>query len=160
MTAIRKGVPGDVPPLIALWRRSAAATHTFLSPDDLVMIEPDVRQALTTLETWVTDTDGVQTGFMAMDGDTIEALFIDPARRGMGLGRMFIEHARTLRGRDARLRVDVNEQNPAAASFYEAMGFRRIGRSETDAAGRPWPLLHLESIGIDNRYASLPHRSP
>jgi len=28
-------------------------------------------------------------------------------------------------------------------AFYLSKGFRRIGRSETDAMGRPFPILHL-----------------
>jgi putative acetyltransferase len=27
--------------------------------------------------------------------------------------------------------------------FYERLGFKRIGRSPLDDAGRPYPLLHL-----------------
>ena len=41
------------------------------------------------------------------------------------------------------LRLDVNEQNPAAVAFYTAKGFTQVGRSEVDGQGRPFPLLHL-----------------
>jgi putative acetyltransferase len=40
--------------------------------------------------------------------------------------------------------VDVNEQNPEAARFYEACGFAVVGRSELDDGGRPFPLLHMK----------------
>ena len=39
--------------------------------------------------------------------------------------------------------LDVNEQNPEAIAFYTRRGFEVIGRSETDDAGRPYPLLHM-----------------
>ena len=39
--------------------------------------------------------------------------------------------------------VDVNEQNPQAVGFYLRMGFAVVGRSETDDADRPFPILHL-----------------
>ena len=39
--------------------------------------------------------------------------------------------------------MDVNEQNVSAAGFYAHRGFEVVGRSETDEAGRPYPLLHL-----------------
>ena len=52
-----------------------------------------------------------------------------------------MEHAQALRGGD--LTVDVNEQNPAAVGFYEAVGFAVVGRSPLDDAGRPFPLLHM-----------------
>lgn len=44
--------------------------------------------------------------------------------------------------------VDVNEQNVSAAGFYLHRGFEVVGRSETDEAGRPYPLLHLR-LGAD-----------
>ncbi len=39
--------------------------------------------------------------------------------------------------------VDVSEQATNVLPFYEARGFVRIGRSETDPQGRPYPLVHL-----------------
>jgi putative acetyltransferase len=44
------------------------------------------------------------------------------------------------------LTVDVNEQNTYAAAWYLRRGFVTIGRSETDADGRPYPLLHLRRV--------------
>ena len=45
------------------------------------------------------------------------------------------------------LAVDVNEQNEAALRFYEALGFSVAGRSPPDAAGRPFPILHMKRAG-------------
>lgn len=140
---IREGLPGDVGQLVVIWRRSVKATHKFLTAADITMLEPEVRAGLGQLEVWVAEMDGVLAGFMAMNGNMIEALFIDPAHMGKRLGTRFIDHARILRRNDAELRVDVNEANPDALAFYLARGFRQAGRSETDSAGRPWPLLHL-----------------
>jgi len=74
-------------------------------------------------------------------GSDVAALFLDPAARGRGGGRRLVEHAQALR--DGELTVDVNEQNPAACGFYEALGFVVVGRSPVDADGRPFPLLHM-----------------
>ena len=35
--------------------------------------------------------------------------------------------------------VDVNEQNPAARGFYQALGFTVVGRSPLDDDDRPFP---------------------
>jgi putative acetyltransferase len=46
------------------------------------------------------------------------------------------------------LLVDVNEQNPEARCFYEALGFVVERRSPLDAHGLPFPLLHMRrSVG-------------
>jgi GNAT superfamily N-acetyltransferase len=80
-------------------------------------------------------------GFLGLAGDAIEALFLEPAHRRQGGGRRLVAHAQALRG--GALTVDVNEQNIAARSFYEALGFEVVGRSSLDPTGRPHPLLHM-----------------
>ncbi|MDR1611404.1 MAG: GNAT family N-acetyltransferase [Planctomycetota bacterium] len=143
MIALRQGAVGDIPVLVDIWWRSVEATHNFLAPDDIAALEPEVRRGLGRLEVWVAELDGVPAGFMMMNGAMIEALFIDPGHRGKMLGTRLISHARELRGRNKELRVDVNEGNPDVLGFYLAKGFKQTGRSETDGAGRPWPLLHM-----------------
>jgi putative acetyltransferase len=46
-----------------------------------------------------------------------------------------------------RAAVDASEQAANALPFYEARGFVRTGRSETDPDGRPYPLVHLRYRG-------------
>ncbi len=65
-----------------------------------------------------------------------------PALHGQGLGRQLLDHV-ICADPSTAWTVDVNEQNPGATRFYERYGFVRIGRSELDASGRPFPLLHL-----------------
>lgn len=145
--SIRPGGAADIPAVVEIWRRSVTVTHHFLSALDIIMLEPEVRSGMGAVELWIAREGDKPVGFMAMNGDMIEALFIDPDHAGKGLGSRFIRHARELRGREVPLRVDVNEDNPNAAAFYRAKGFVQVGRSDTDGAGRPWPLLHLELPG-------------
>ncbi|MCD8138657.1 MAG: GNAT family N-acetyltransferase [Planctomycetaceae bacterium] len=141
---LRRGTLEDIPTLTAVWRRSVEASHHFLTPADIDMLEKEVDDALAGLTVWVAEAEGRVVGFMAMNEDMIEALFIDPGSMGMGLGTRFITLAREMAGLDRPLRVDVNEQNPDGIAFYLARGFVQTGRSETDGMGRPWPLLHLQ----------------
>ncbi|WP_353784406.1 GNAT family N-acetyltransferase [Corynebacterium sp.] len=68
-------------------------------------------------------------------------LFIDDSYRGKGIGTMLLNHAIA---EQSVTKVDVNEQNIQAAEFYRHRGFQVISRSETNEAGRPYPLLHLQ----------------
>ena len=139
---IRSRQGGEIPALVEIWLRSVRATHGFLSEQDIASLEPLVReQVLPKLEVWVLcDESDKPVGFMALAGNSLEGLFIDPSHIGAGGGRLMLEHARRLKG---ALLVDVNEQNPAALRFYLANGFEVAGRSDTDSGGRPFPLLHL-----------------
>jgi putative acetyltransferase len=141
---IRRAHPQDSNALLALWERSVRATHEFLTEDDIVGLRPHVARALRddALELWVLAGAGdVPVGFMGLAGDDIAALFLEPAHRGRGGGRRLVAHAQALRG--GELTVDVNEQNPAARGFYEALGFVVAGRSPLDPDGRPFPMLHM-----------------
>ena len=141
---IRPARAEDHPALVALWERSVRTTHDFLTEADIVALRPLVREALSddALELWVlTERADVPIGFMGLAGHDIAALFLEPARRGQGGGRRLVTHAQELR--DGDLTVDVNEQNPAARGFYEALGFVVVGRSPLDDAGRPFPILHM-----------------
>ncbi|MBD5336933.1 MAG: GNAT family N-acetyltransferase, partial [Bacteroides sp.] len=79
------------------------------------------------------------TGFIGLSSNLIEMLFIDDSYRGKGYGSALIDFAL----KQGATKVDVNEQNTSALNFYQARGFRIIGRDETDEAGRPYPILHL-----------------
>lgn len=124
-----------------IWRASVDATHDFLSSSDRrdldVMLQAFLPSAPLLL---AIDGEGRTVGFMLLDGSHMEALFIDPACRGQGIGRQLVNHA--MAGHPD-LTTDVNEQNPQAVGFYERIGFVRTGRSEVDGQGKPYPLLHL-----------------
>jgi len=87
------------------------------------------------------DEADVPVGFMGLSQSSIEALFLEPTYRRRGGGTRLIAHAQERCG--AALAVDVNEANDAALAFYEALGFRAIGRSPLDETGRPHAVLHM-----------------
>ena len=143
---IRPSIPSDRDTLLDIWWRSARATHAFLTESDIESLRPAVRDYLASpdLELWTLCSDQSQPiGFMGLADNHVESLFVAPDHLRRGAGRMFLAHARRLKG---PLRVDVNEQNPEALKFYEANGFQVVGRSPVDDAGRPFPLLHLREV--------------
>lgn len=141
MSSIRPARTADGARLLDIWRKAVDATHDFLTPSDRVAIEAEVAAFLPQAPAWLaTDPDDRAIGFMLIDGTHMEALFIDPAWRGQGIGRRLVDHALSLH---PTLTTDVNEQNAQAIGFYEAMRFARTGRSAQDGQGRPYPLIHL-----------------
>lgn len=141
MIRIRTSTPADGPRILEIWRSAVDATHGFLSAKDRHDIEAEVTTFLPSLPMWLAlDDDGRATGFMVLSEGHMEALFIDAAARGGGVGRALVAHAL---GLHPNMTTDVNEQNAQAVGFYERLGFRRVGRSELDGQGRPYPLIHL-----------------
>lgn len=142
---VRKGTPADVPRALEIWRAAVDKTHGFLSPEDKVEIDAFVVAFLSQAELWlVDDTEGHAVGFLVMDGDMIDALFVDPAVHGQGYGSALLAQALVL---SPKATVEASEQATNALPFYEARGFVRIGRTETDPMGRPYPLIQLKYAG-------------
>jgi len=142
---IRPARRQDREPLLALWERSVRATHRFLTDRDIVALRPLVAEELAggAVDWWVlVSPTGAIIGFLGYTSGTIEALFIDPAHQRQGAGRLLVAHAQRLAG--GPLAVDVNEANEQATRAYQALGFLVVGRSPTDAGGRPFPILHMK----------------
>jgi putative acetyltransferase len=129
--------------LLAVWEDSVRATHDFLTEADIQSITPTVQSALAAIPslTVVYAADDAPLGFMGVDGDKIEMLFISPHSRGMGLGKAFIAYALDVLKAQY---VDVNEQNAQGVGFYTHVGFRAFDRSERDGQGKPFPILHMK----------------
>ena len=130
-----------LPALVELWEASVRATHLFLNDDEVKRIKGYVPQALAAVPHLVAaDRSGRPAGFLGVDGERIEMLFLAPEARGRGLGRALLAYA--VRQYGAR-EVTVNEQNPQAVGFYEHMGFRTYRRTDRDEEGGPYPLLYM-----------------
>jgi len=131
----------EYPALAAIWRRAVDATHDFLAEADRNEIEAGLQSVyFPAVVLSVAERDGRPVGFSGVLEGTLEMLFVDATERGGGIGTALLAHAITDQGVTT---VDVNEQNASAAGFYAHRGFEVVGRSETDEAGRPYPLLHL-----------------
>ncbi len=125
-----------------VWERSVRATHAFLTEDEIVRIGNYVPEAFRSVPILViAENDSVPAGFMGIDGNMLEMLFIDPDSRGKGTGRKLLERGISEYGVK---RTTVNEQNPQAVGFYRHMGFIETDRSDTDSDGRPYPILTME----------------
>ncbi|MDE6859843.1 MAG: GNAT family N-acetyltransferase [Duncaniella sp.] len=140
MNKIVKCNEDDYVTLAEIWERSVRATHKFLDETSI----SEIKEALIPVYFPNVDIYAVSdkvslVGFIGLHEDKIEMLFIDSDNLRHGYGSMLIEFAKQ-RG---TTKVDVNEQNPQALSFYQSKGFRIIGRDEIDDVGRPYPILHL-----------------
>lgn len=141
LPGIHRATSDDLGRVVDVWERAVRATHHFLTEADIEYFKPLVWQELADVHLdCVRDARGDVVGFMAVADDKIEALFVDPAWHRQGIGRRLVTYAVEDR---AATRADVNEQNQLAVAFYARMGFRVEGRSQVDATGRPFPLLHL-----------------
>ena len=133
----------DAEEIIAVWEKSVKATHLFLTPGEIEFYKPYVRKyAIPECRLFgIREQDGRLTAFMGLSTDKIEMLFVTPEYFGRRYGSRLIAFAERQLG---IRKVDVNEENTKALGFYQKIGFRIAGRSETDGNGKPHPILFLE----------------
>lgn len=128
--------------LVDLWNASVRATHHFLTEEDILRLTPFVYEAIRGITTLIVSyQDNQPLGFIGIEGEKIEMLFVAPAQIGKGIGKQLIRKA--IENYHIRY-VDVNEQNPQAAGFYRHLGFQVFERTETDEQGNPFPILKME----------------
>ena len=141
MIKVRPSRPDEGTRIIEIWRGAVDATHHFLTPEDRLALDDMVCGFLPHAPlSLAVDENDRPLAFMLIDDGHMEALFVDPACRGTGIGAALVQHGLALH---PKMTTDVNEQNDQAVRFYERMGFRQTGRSPIDGQGRPYPLIHL-----------------
>lgn len=128
--------------LAEIWEKSVQATHHFLPADFTKKTKPRlINDYFPQVELFhiSNDRNTIQ-GFLGVAEQKIEMLFIHPDSFGKGLGKKLVQFAIQELGAN---KVDVNEQNEQGVRFYLKIGFKQIGRSEKDAQGNNYPILHL-----------------
>ena len=146
---ICRPAPEDYDEILQVWEDSVRHTHHFLTEEHIQFYKPLVRNHyLSAVELYIIrNANGKIVAFMGLSDELIEMLFVSPGEQGKGYGRRLLEYATR---RKQMNKVDVNEQNEKALGFYLRMGFRIIGRDETDGIGKPYPILHLQLPEAEN----------
>lgn len=141
MKIIKAGIK-DYSKIMEIWEASVKATHDFLKQEDFELFKNLIpNEFLPQLNVFVMEDEGIIPAFFAVSDDNLEMLFVDAESRGKGFGKFAVDYIINIL---KIYKVDVNKQNTEAVDFYLKQGYQRIGYSETDGMGKPYPLLYLE----------------
>ena len=81
--------------------------------------------------TWVGDDAAKLVGFMSLDGDMLEELYLAPDALGVGVGSALMEKAKQLS--PAGLKTYTFQVNTLARKFYEKHDFTVVGLVESES---------------------------
>lgn len=150
--SLRKALPKDAETLSALALRSKAHwgySQAFMDQckEELRVSALDIEKS--SVDYTIGEIEGAIVGYMgvaqlAKNAYELDALFVDPAFFGKGIGRELLEHAleSVCTHKDWSLIV---QSDPNAANFYRACGGLKIGESESSSvAGRLLPLFRFK----------------
>ncbi|MGV2978688.1 GNAT family N-acetyltransferase [Camelimonas sp. ID_303_24] len=142
---IRPYQGADTKLLSGIWLLASRQAHPFLGEEKLrshrQLIESEY---LPNSETWVACDQGKPVGFIGLIETFIGGLFVDPHAQGLGVGRLLVDHALTLKG---SLELEVYAANEDAVRFYSRLGFSEISRREKDDEGLPFENIRMRLAG-------------
>lgn len=127
--------------LTRVWEEAVRSSHHFLTEDDIRFYRQRMRgMYLPAVDLYVIRDTHIA-AFMGLSDDMVEMLLVLSSEKGKGYGSALLRYA--LHERHIH-KIDVNEDNAEVYRFYLNRGYRVTGRDDTDADGRPFPIIHME----------------
>ena len=131
---IRALQKADINRVAEIWLDTNRKAHAFIPASYWERNFASVKEMLPQAEVYVYETDqGIQ-GFLGLNGEYIEGIFVSEQTQSRGIGKCLLDCAKD---RKPALRLNVYQKNTRAIRFYQREGFQ-IQREGLDAAtGEP-----------------------
>lgn len=140
---IRAYQPADLDDVLSVWSRASELAHPFLGEAFASAERENIATVyIPNAETWVWEQSGRVVGFIALLGNEVGGLFVDPDFHGTGVGRALMDHARARRG---PLEVEVFTSNVIGRAFYAKYGFTLMHQMTHAETGLAIMRLHLSN---------------
>lgn len=131
--SIRQYMESDLQGVLSSWENASKVAHPFLTEEFIEKERYNIPNLyLPNAETWVIDMDGAVKGFIALIGNEVGAIFVEPELHGEGLGKALMDKAQKIHG---YLEVEVFKANEIGNRFYSKYGFQKLAEKEHEATG-------------------------
>lgn len=141
---VRRARLRDADAISDVWLRSfAAALPTVRVTHSDAEVRRWIREVvIAQQETWIITVDDEVAGMMSIVDSDIDQLYLDPDRRGQGLGGLCISHAKSRR--PGRLGLWTFQVNASAIQFYRRHGFQETQRTDGSRNEEHEPDVRME----------------
>ncbi len=131
---IRKYTESDLESVLNSWEIATRLAHEFMNDDFIAQERKNVRQVyLPNTETWVAEIDNKVIGFIALMGNEVGAIFLQPCYHSKGIGKALMDKAQELHG---NLEVEVFKVNRIGRHFYSKYGFEFVEEKFHELTGQ------------------------
>lgn len=144
---IRQYENSDLEAVLSSWETATRLAHPFMTDEFIAQERINVAEIyLPNTDTWVVEVEGLVKGFVALMGNEVGAIFLQPECHGQGLGKALIDKARALQG---DLEVEVFKENTMGVKFYSKYGFEQLEEKLHEPTGQQ--LLRLKFTANESK---------
>lgn len=138
---IRQYEGKDLNEVVSTWDKASEMGHPFFE----TAFQDQERKNLAELylpnaDTWVVEIDNQVIGFIALIGNEVGGLFLDPEHHGKKIGKLMMDKAQALHG---DLEVEVFKRNLVGRKFYDRYGFSLLEEKVHEKTGEQILRLKL-----------------
>lgn len=131
---VRQYQGSDIEAVLDIWLRASIEAHDFVAAAFWESQLDDMRNLyIPGSETWVYEQEGAVLGFYSLCDNHLAAIFVEPQRQGLGIGKLLLAHAKAQR---ESLTLSVYQENQASCGFYLSQGFRIVSEQAEPHTGR------------------------
>ena len=142
---IRKLQKVDINRVADMWLKTNLKAHFFIPEQYWISNYEFVKEMLPQAEVYVYEDDKMIQGFIGINDEYIEGIFVSDEMQSRGIGKMLLDY---IKDKKDRLQLKVYQKNVRAMSFYQREGFT-IQSEEMDEFTREKEyVMNWESSGI------------
>ena len=110
----------DITKVADIWLDTNIKAHNFISAQYWESNYELVKEMLLQAEVYVCESNGEIQGFIGLNGDYIEGIFVCDRLQSHGIGKALLNYAKNKRN---KLFLNVYQKNLRATAFYQREGF-------------------------------------
>ena len=124
----------DIDAVMQIWLHTNIRAHNFISSDYWQINFDMVKEMLPHAEIYVHEDDCTKQidGFIGLNDDYIEGIFVEETMQSKGIGKQLLNHAKEFK---SKLKLSVYEKNEKAIKFYLREKFSIQSESVDDNTG-------------------------
>ena len=142
---IRKLQKADINRAADIWLKTNLKAHFFIPEQYWISNYEFVKELLPQTEVYVYEDDKMIQGFIGINDEYIEGIFVSDEMQSRGIGKILLDY---IKDKKDRLQLKVYQKNVRAMSFYQREGFTIQSEEMDEFTGEKEYVMNWESSGI------------
>ena len=142
---IRKLQKVDINRVADIWLKTNLKAHFFIPEQYWISNYEFVKELLPQAEVYVYEDDKMIQGFIGINDEYIEGIFVSDEMQSRGIGKILLDY---IKDKKDRLQLKVYQKNVRAMSFYQREGFTIQSEGMDEFTREKEYVMNWESSGI------------